>query len=98
MGSRAGGEDVMERTAQSRRLPAAALVRLPRARQPPPAPDAPVREPPIRAAARRRARPSRRSLAVADAPSALVALLLCVNVLGRGQLSPLILLGLPAVI
>jgi exopolysaccharide biosynthesis polyprenyl glycosylphosphotransferase len=88
----------MERTAQSRRLPAAALVRLPRGRQPPPAPDALVRETPISAAVARRDRHYRRSLALADATSALVALLLCVNVLGHDQLSPLILLGLPAVI
>src|SRR3954454_14025596 len=98
MGSRPGGEDVMERTAQSRRSPAAALVRLPRARQPPPAPDALVRETPISAAVARRDRHYRRSLALADATSALVALLLCVTVLGHDQLSPLILLGLPAVI
>jgi exopolysaccharide biosynthesis polyprenyl glycosylphosphotransferase len=93
-----GGDKVMER-ARARRTPTAALVRLPRTGpRPPTAPDALVRETLVSPAVAARDRRYRRALAVADALSALVALLLCVNVLGHDRLSPLILLGLPAVI
>jgi exopolysaccharide biosynthesis polyprenyl glycosylphosphotransferase len=78
------------------RRAAAALVRLPRTRDL--GVDAVIQEGSPRDVVARRDRRFRRTLGVADLCSALLALVLCVNVLGDDQLTLGVLAGLPLVL